>query len=74
MDRIKLLDRLKDVCSSIKVEYEKEKNAYQAVRYTNLLQSIDKEIEYEKRCREKRTKQAGNSERGVQDMGSDAGD
>lgn len=62
MDRIKLLNRLKDVCTSIKRDYEEEHNTYQVVRYTNLLQSIDKEIKYyEKRNREERTEQVSDS-------------
>jgi hypothetical protein len=62
MDKVKLLSRLKEVCTHIKQGYEDEGNVYQAVRYDNLLQSINKEIKYEERNREKRTEQTGHSE------------
>lgn len=63
MDKIKLLNRLKEVCTNIKRDYEEDNNTYQVVRYTNLLQSIDKEIKYyEKRNREEGTEQVSDNQ------------
>lgn len=60
-EKIKTLNRLLSVCSDILREYEEDKNSYEVNRYKEMLISIKKEIEHEKRSSETRTREQSSS-------------